>query len=146
MIEFEYKGKIYYTENLDKKLKRLKIKSRDEITIINENSSHGQKKQEEPDANDIVNYPRIYIYNDADNQIIMQPWWDPNVPVNMDNLCNIEYFLWDPETKTGTDKRFTKEWCQEHLHILKGKPIFPLQFINGELQLDKNCKEWICGI
>ena len=35
MIEFNYKGKIYNTENLNKKLKRLKI-TKDDITIIRE--------------------------------------------------------------------------------------------------------------
>lgn len=143
MIEFEYKGKIYYTENLDKKLKRLKIKSQDEIKIITENSTHGQKKPEDPEGDNIVYYPRVYIWNDKDN-IIINKIWDPNIPANIDNLCKQPYWLWDFQTNTGTDKRFTLEWCKQHLHILKNTPKFPINIINGLPELESEQNEWVC--
>ena len=133
MIEFEYKGKIYYTENLDKKLKRLKIKSRDEIKIITENSSHGQKKQENPADNDYQIYPHIFIYDDFDNTI-HNMLWDTSLIPSIDSILQT-YNFYNENTKTGM---YTPDYVKSHWHILKHEPKFPLNIINGLPELSDN--------
>lgn len=114
MIDFIYNGKTYSTENLDKKLKRLKIKKED-IQIIREYNPIKQNIQDEyPDwyycyfYNPITKYSHIVVSKD-------------HVKPKNDILYNLIY---NPETKTSC-KEYTKEYI-DNLILLDGKPIFPI--------------------
>lgn len=124
MIEFNYKGKIYNTENLDKKLKRLKI-TKDDITIIREYDNIKQETKDE--YND---WYHCYFYNTKTNNFYITISKDKTKPDN-----SIFYKdIWNTITKTGI-KEFTKEFI-DNLILLDGKPIFPI-IIDEKTKLPK---------
>ena len=130
MIEFIYNGNKYYTEKLDKKLKRLKI-TKDDIQIIREfNPIKEQETIEYPD------WYYCYFYNPNNKISYITVSKDHKKPDKSELYKNI----FNNETKTGI-KEFTKEYI-DNLILLDGKPKFPITLDKNNLPILETIYEW----
>ena len=101
---FKYKGQIFSTPNLEKKLKRMKI-TIDDIEIVD-----SPKPKEEEQSLELLDiYRKVVICSTLDKykRIAFVPKDSPN-PEIKDLL---ERFMWNPETKTGI-KELTEEYVE----------------------------------
>ena len=131
MIEFKYKDKLFYTTNLQKKLKRLKITEND-ITIIRE-----FEEQKQPEIKEYENWLYCYFYNPYTNFF--------HIVISKDHIKPNKYnvfknSLWNENTKTGI-KNFTKEYIDK-LILLNGKPIFPIILDENKLPILETIYKW----
>lgn len=131
MIEFKYKDKLYYTTNLPKKLKRLKITEND-IEILREYEE--QKQPEKPE------YPNWYYchFFDPDTK-------NCHIAISTDHKKPNKYevfkdHIWNDETKLGI-KYFTKEYLDK-LILLDGKPKYPIILDENNLPVLETKYEW----
>jgi hypothetical protein len=131
MIEFKYKDKLFYTTNLPKKLKRLKITEND-IEILRE-----YNEQKQPEKIEYEDCFYCYFYN-SDNKIF-------HVIISKDHTKQNKYnvfknSIWNENTKTGI-KNFTNEYIDK-LILLNGKPKFPITLDENKLPILEIIYDW----
>lgn len=126
VTEFEYKGKRFFTENLDKKLKRLKT-TIDNITIINVTDTKLNQKKEE--VIEYVDNKWVAIWNKLNNTIIQH--LVDNLKIKPDIYKLFENSFWNDETKTGIRDITIENIQNGNLILLDGYPKFPLEIIDG---------------
>ena len=131
MIEFKYKDKLFYTTNLSKKLKRLKITEND-IEILRE-----FEEQKQPEKIEYEDWLYCSFYN-PDNKIF-------HIIISKDHTKPNKYdvfknSLWNENTKTGI-KYFTKEYINK-LILLNGKPKYPITLDKNNLPILEEIYNW----
>lgn len=124
MIEFKYKDKLYYTTNLAKKLKRLKITEND-IEILRE-----YDEQKQPEKIEYYDWLYCYFYNPELKIYHIVVSQDHSRPNKYDIFKN---HIWNNETKTGV-KYITKEYLDK-LILLEGKPIYPIKLDENNMPM-----------
>jgi hypothetical protein len=120
MIEFKYKDKLFYTTNLQKKLKRLKITEND-IEILREFEEQKTKQQDE-----FEDWLYCYFYNSNNKNshiIISKDHSKPNKTILL------KYNI------------FTEEYIN-NLILLDGQPKFPIILDENNLPILETIYNW----
>lgn len=128
VTEFEYNGKRFFTENLQKKLKRLKT-TEDKITIINVSDGKLNQKKVEVLEYETINW--ICIWNKLDNTIIQKHV--NNLDVKPDIVKLLENNFWNDIDKTGIRNITYSNIENGNLILLDGYPKFPIIIGNDGL-------------
>ncbi len=119
MIEFKYNDKTYWTTNLNKKLKRLKINQED-IEIINitdDNIINNKEKEEKEEYNDWLDCYFFDLNSKCSHIVISKDHKKPNKDI-------LYKYIFNNKLRTGI-KGFTKNYI-DNLILLDGIPEFPI--------------------
>ncbi len=120
MIEFLYKGQKCFTNNLPKKLKRMKI-TKDDIEILREFDETEKKVKPEDNNNEFDDWIKVVYWDPITNYTHIGFTHGMNKPDKNEFFKNSK---WNEETKTGL-KYCTKEWI-DNVVLLNGIPKYPI--------------------
>lgn len=120
MVVFEYKGKTFYADNFEKKLKRLKA-SIDDVKIIDENFDFVRKDKHL--ETEYVDLNRVFVYDKETHTVTI--FYVDSLQYKPDIFKLFEKLIWNNETKTGI-RHITIDYITNNMTILNGIPKFPL--------------------